>query len=121
MKILVVDVSKAMRRIVIRTCRKTGIKGIEFFEAETGHQALALVKDHEFDLIISEWNISQEMSGLELLTRLNNLGSSVSFGFLVASEVSPEMVEQAAEAGAMFLLSKQIPLDEMSQLIKDFI
>lgn len=118
MKILVVDDSRAMRRIVARTIRQAGYDGHEIIEAENGKEALDMVRAHNPDLILSDWHMP-EMSGIEFLGALNAEGLEIPFGF-VSSESTPEMVELATKGGAMFLLAKPFTADDMSQVLGVF-
>lgn len=111
MRILVVDDSKAMRTIVIRTLRQAGYGDHVVQEAANGIEALKVIQAGEPDLVLSDWNMP-DMSGLELLQTLRAQGSKVRFGF-VTSEGSPEMRHKAAEAGALFLISKPFTADAM--------
>ncbi len=119
MKILVVDDSRAMRRIVSRTIRQAGYEGHDIVEAENGREALAVVKAENPDLILSDWHMP-EMNGIEFLTALNAEGYEIPFGF-VTSESTKEMVDQATEGGAMFLLAKPFTAEDMGQVLGIFI
>lgn len=118
MKILVVDDSRAMRRIVARTIRQAGFEGHEIVEAENGRQALETARAQRPDLILSDWHMP-EMSGIELLMSLNAEGLEIPFGF-VTSERTKEMVLLAAEAGAMFLMAKPFTAEDMGQVLGAF-
>ena len=104
MKLLIVDDSKAMRMIVTRTLRQAGYGGAEIREAENGAQALAAIRADRPDLVLCDWNMP-EMSGIELLSTLNQQGPKVRFGF-VTSEGADSMRERARQEGALFLISK---------------
>jgi two-component system chemotaxis response regulator CheY len=119
MKILVVDDSRAMRRIVSRTIRQAGFEGHEIVEAENGREALEVVKAQKPDLILSDWHMP-EMTGIEFLSALNAEGFEIPFGF-VTSESTKEMVDQATEGGAMFLLAKPFTTEDMAQVLGAFV
>lgn len=119
MKILVVDDSRAMRRIVSRTIRQAGYEGHDIVEAENGREALEVVKAENPDLILSDWHMP-EMTGIEFLTALNAEGCEIPFGF-VTSESTKEMVDQATEGGAIFLLAKPFTAEDMGQVLGIFI
>ncbi|MGE0784454.1 MAG: response regulator [Sandaracinaceae bacterium] len=105
MKVLVVDDSKAMRMIVKRSLRQAEMADLDVIEAENGKQAYDLLLGPErYELVLCDWNMP-EMSGIELLRKLNEENIRVRFGF-VTSESTEEMRAQAREAGAVFLLSK---------------
>ena len=115
MKILVVDDSKAMRMIVIRTMRQAGFDGHDFQEAENGAEALSLIRAEGPDLVLSDWNMP-EMTGIELKQALNDEGIDVTFGF-VTSETTPEMRERAVAAGAAFVLAKPFTVDAFQEVL----
>ncbi len=104
MKVLIVDDSTVMRRIVRNTLRKAGFSGFDVVEAGDGQEALATVKSECPDLILSDWNMPN-MTGIAFLTALREDGNKTPFGF-VTSEGTPEMKKRAMEAGANFYLSK---------------
>lgn len=115
MKILIVDDSRAMRRIVARTVRQAGYDGHEMIEAGNGREALAMVRAERPDLVLSDWHMP-EMDGLELLQALNDDRIAAPFGF-IASSCTTEMVDQAAAAGALFLLLKPFTAEDMAQVL----
>lgn len=116
MKILIVDDSRAMRRIVQRAIRKAGFKGNVIIEAETGAEALETIQRDKPDLILSDWHMP-EMSGLALKEALNAREIDIPFGF-ITSESSDEMRRTAAAAGANFLLAKPFTPDDMASVLE---
>lgn len=104
MKVLIVDDSRAMRMIVTRTLRQAGYGGAQIREAENGAEALAAIRSEHPDLVLCDWNMP-EMSGIELLSTLNQQGLKVRFGF-VTSEGTDTMRERARQEGALFLIAK---------------
>ena len=64
LKILVVDDFSATRTIVINHLSKLGYSNT--VEAENGFSALARLKSALFDLVVTDWSMS-DMSGLDLL------------------------------------------------------
>lgn len=115
MKILVVDDSRAMRRIVARTIRQAGFEDCDIVEAENGREALDVVWAEEPDLILSDWHMP-EMSGIEFLNALNAQGLEIPFGF-VTYDSTREMIDLATEGGALFLLAKPFTADDMAQVL----
>jgi len=118
MRVLVTDDSKAMRMIVIRTLRQSGVAIDEVIEAEDGAEALVKVAEHQPDLILSDWNMPNK-SGIEFLTELRESGDQTTFGF-VTSESNPAMRERAIAAGAAFLLSKPFDGERFAEVIGEF-
>ena len=118
MKILVVDDSKAMRMIVLRTLKQTGLGSHTTLEASNGKEALELIESESPDLVLSDWNMP-EMKGIELLEKVRAAGNNVRFGF-VTSESSSETKTQAQEAGADFVLTKPFTADAMEMTLEPF-
>ena len=104
MKIVIADDSRVMRQIVLRTLRQAGFSDHEYVEACDGADALDKIREHEPDLVLSDWNMPNK-TGIELLRDLRSRGNAVPFGF-VTSEGSQEMREIAERAGAMFVIAK---------------
>jgi two-component system chemotaxis response regulator CheY len=95
MKILVVDDSATMRRIVIRTLTDIGYK--DFVEAENGQLALAAVLKGGIELVITDWNMPV-MNGLEFVTELRAAHPDLPV-LMVTTNGSSVDVIQALKAG----------------------
>lgn len=68
MKILVVDDSSTMRRIIKNTLQKLGYSDI--LEAENGAEAWKLMEQNsDISVLITDWNMP-EMNGLELVKKV---------------------------------------------------
>ena len=119
MKILIVDDSKAMRMIVRRQLNEIGLADAEYLEATNGVEGMAAVKEHQPDLVLSDWNMP-EMTGIEMLEALNAEGVEVKLGF-VTSESQDSYKERAVEAGAMFLISKPFNADTFKRALGQFV
>lgn len=67
MKLLVVDDSSTMRRIIKNTLQRLGYEDI--FEAENGIEAWDILdKNSDMGVLITDWNMP-EMNGLELVKK----------------------------------------------------
>lgn len=111
MKILICDDSKAMRMIVLRTLRQSGIGEHDYVEATNGAEGLKVATAGGVDLVLSDWNMP-EMSGLEFLKALRATGAEIPFGF-ITSESNEDMKVAAIEAGARFLITKPFTADDV--------
>jgi two-component system, chemotaxis family, chemotaxis protein CheY len=116
MRILIVDDSKAMRLIVMRTLRQAGFGDHELLEAANGREALARVQASAPDLVLSDWNMP-ELNGPALLSELRAAGSTVTFGF-VTSESTPDMQKAARELGAAFLIVKPFNVQVFQRVLE---
>ncbi len=104
MKAIVIDDSKAMRRIL-----KTALnaQGFDVVEAENGREAIHRLRESGgLDLALVDWNMP-EMTGIELVELLRaDRGFSNMRLMMVTTETEPEQVERALVAGADEYLMK---------------
>lgn len=74
MKILIVDDSSTMRRIIGNVVMQLGFTKENFDEAEDGVKAWKLLNEDNFDIILTDWNMPN-MNGLELVKKVRAEGS----------------------------------------------
>jgi DNA-binding NarL/FixJ family response regulator len=108
MKILIVDdhaiVRTGLRRLLAMA------PDVELHEAATGRECLAIARRQPLDLIILDLNLP-ELGGLELLSRLQQLGGPSILVLSMHSE--PLYVTRALEAGAQGYVSKNASPEEL--------
>ena len=119
MKILVVDDSKVMRMMVIRTLRQAGFDGHAIQEAGDGKAALETINSFGPDLVMSDWNMP-ELNGIDFLKALRALGKTTPFVF-VTSEGTDEMRQIANAEGAQALISKPFTPDTFETTLRGFL
>ena len=73
MKILIVDDSSTMRRIIGNVVMQLGIEKDNFDEAEDGIKAWNLLQNNQYDVILTDWNMPN-MNGLELVKKIRSEG-----------------------------------------------
>ncbi|HEM46908.1 MAG TPA: response regulator [Alphaproteobacteria bacterium] len=97
MPILIVDDYKTMLKIIRNLLKQLGFTNVE--EALDGSEALGKLRDGEFDLVISDWNM-EPMTGLQLLkeVRADERLRAVPF-IIITAESKIENVVAAKEAG----------------------
>ena len=117
MRVLIADDSRAMRMIVLRTLRQTGLTIDEALEVADAHGVLTEMIDFRPDLILCDWNMPG-MSGIELLELLRQNGDTTPFGFITV-ESGPAMRERAIDAGAAFLLVKPFDAERLGEMVGD--
>jgi two-component system chemotaxis response regulator CheY len=97
MNVLIVDDYKTMLRIVKNLLNQIGFTNVD--EAEDGSAALAKVRQKEYGLIISDWNM-QPMTGLQLLQEVRADAKLKHVPFImVTAESKTENVIAAKQAG----------------------
>lgn len=115
MKILVVDDSSIMRKIVVRTLRQAGFGGHTVEEAENGKEALEKIEADAPDLVLTDWNMP-EMNGIELVKAMAEKKLNIPFAF-ITSECTSEMKDQANAAGAVAFLTKPFTAETMQSVL----
>ena len=100
--ILVVDDSKAQRRLLTRTLEKWGYQTIE---AASGHEALKLCEATAFDIIISDW-MMPEMSGVEFCRTFRRASDRPTYFILLTAQTEREILAEGLDSGADDFLSK---------------
>ena len=103
MKILVVDDSQAMRKIIEWTFRQSNLRIDELFEASSFQDALEQVEIKKPNIVIADWNMPN-MAGLEILSALRKIGNQVKFGFFV-NQTTANIMNVANATGADFIIS----------------
>lgn len=115
LKILAVDDSPTMRRIIINTLKRAGFSDVA--EATDGKDALAKMKVDKFNFIITDWNMP-EMDGL---TFVNNIRSTKEFESLPILMVTTRSVKddivQAMKAGVNSYIVKPFTPDTLKEKI----
>ena len=97
MSILIVDDYKTMLRIIRNLLKQLGFNNVE--EATDGSMALQKLRDKDYGLVISDWNM-EPMTGIQLLrevradTRLKTLPF-----IMITAESKTENVVAAKAAG----------------------
>jgi two-component system chemotaxis response regulator CheY len=115
MKILIVDDSKPMRRLVERTMHRAGFNEHEYAQACDGLDAIDKIQEFRPELILCDWNMPN-MNGLELLLTIKTDYPEIKIGF-VTSEQTDEMVEIAMKNGALFTIGKPFTVDIFQEKI----
>ena len=96
-KILVVDDFSTMRRIIKNLLRDLGFANIQ--EADDGNTALPMLKQGDFDFVVTDWNMPG-MQGIDLLRAIRADASLKHIPVLmVTAEAKKEQIVAAAQAG----------------------
>jgi len=97
MKILVVDDFSTMRRIIKNLLRDLGLTNT--YEADDGQTALPMLKEGDFDFVVTDWNMPG-MQGIDLLKHIRADDNLKHLPVLmVTAEAKREQIIAAAQAG----------------------
>jgi len=116
-RILIVDDSSVMRKIIERSLRQAGLEQAEVVEAGNGVEALAQVREGVFDLILSDINMPA-MDGIEFLRQLVTIESAKGVPVvMVTTEGSESRVVEALSIGAKGYIRKPFTPDQIKERV----
>lgn len=116
-KVLVVDGSDTMRKIVIRALNAAGFS--DTVEASDGVEALAVFQSSPIGLVLTDWNMPHK-SGLELTRDIRGTGSKVPI-FMITTEAEKAQVVQAIQAGVSDYLTKPFTQDALQEKLGKYV
>ena len=97
MPVLIVDDYNTMVRIIRNLLKQLGFEHID--DASDGSQALAKMRERQYGLVISDWNM-EPMTGYDLLKQVrSDPGLSTTPFIMVTAESKTENVIAAKKAG----------------------
>jgi two-component system chemotaxis response regulator CheY len=116
-RVLIVDDSAVMRKIVERCLRQAGLELKEVIEAGNGIEGLAAVQQGSMDLILSDINMPA-MDGLEFLEGLRSLDNAKGTPVvMITTEGSESRVVEALSAGARGYIRKPFTADQVRERV----
>ena len=95
-RILIVDDSATSRMITKRCLEIAGMREVEFSEAEDGLKALAFLKEHDVDLVLSDLKMPK-MDGTTLIRKLKLSEFGRRLPIIVISSMGNDMTEHQLE------------------------
>jgi len=115
LKIIAVDDSPTMRRIIINTLKRAGYTDV--IEANDGKDALAKMKVEKPNLVITDWNMP-EMDGLTFVTILRGMDEFKKLPILMVTTRSvKEDIVEAMKAGVNNYIVKPFTPDTLKAKI----
>jgi two-component system, chemotaxis family, chemotaxis protein CheY len=121
LKVLIVDDSAVMRKIVERALRQAGLELNEVLEASNGAEALAEVQKGSLDIILSDINMPV-MDGLEFLRNLANLDAGKGVPVvMITTEGSEARVVEALSVGAKGYIRKPFTPEQVKERVAPLI
>ena len=117
LRVLIVDDSSVMRKIVERSLRQAGLDLTEVLEASNGAEALTEVQKGSLDMILSDINMPV-MDGLEFLKNLASLEAAKGVPvIMITTEGSEARVVEALSAGAKGYLRKPFTPEQVKERV----
>jgi len=119
LKILAVDDSPTMRRIIVNTLRRAGFNNV--IEASDGKDALAKMKIEKPNFVITDWNMP-EMDGLTFITTLRSIDEYKELPVLMVTTRSvKEDIVDAMKAGVNNYIVKPFTPDTLKAKIDQMV
>ncbi len=115
MKILVVDDSSTMRRIIGNVIMQLGFNKEDYDEAEDGVKAWKMLNEGQYDVILTDWNMPN-MNGLELVKKIRAEGSHIKTPIImITTEGGRGEVIAALRAGVNNYIVKPFPVETLKE------
>jgi two-component system chemotaxis response regulator CheY len=113
--VLVVDDSAAIRKILNRVLRQTGMAIGTVHEAGDGQEALELLRAHKIDLVLTDINMPK-MDGLQLLGAMKASPQWNSIPvMMITTEGGETKVGEAVRLGAAGYVRKPFTADQIKE------
>jgi two-component system chemotaxis response regulator CheY len=113
--ILVVDDSAAIRKILQRVLRQTGMAIGEIHDAGDGQEALEALRTKEIGLVLSDINMPK-MDGLQLLAAMKNTPQWRDIPVvMITTEGGETKVGEAVKLGAVGYVRKPFTADQIKE------
>ncbi len=120
-QILVVDDSAAIRKILQRVLRQTGMSIGAIHEAGDGQEALQTLAAQRVDLVLSDINMPK-MDGLQLLASLRASAEWRNIPVVMITTEGGEMkVAEAVKLGASGYVRKPFTADQIKEKLSGFL
>ena len=115
-KVLVVDDSGTMRKIITRALNAVGYTDV--VEAGDGVEGLAVFQREAVDLVMTDWNMPNK-NGLELCRDIRAINAEVPI-FMVTTEAEKSRVLEAISAGVTDYLVKPFTAESLREKLDKF-
>jgi len=120
-EILVVDDSAAIRKILQRVQRQTGMAIGNIMEAGDGEEALATLKTHKVDLVLTDINMPK-MDGLQFLGKVKSTAEWEAIPVvMITTEGGETKVAEAVRLGAAGYVRKPFTADQIKEKLAGII
>ena len=116
LRVLVVDDSATARRFIRRVLESLGLERFE--EATNGREGAAMIDQHMFDLVVTDYNMP-EMDGKELVEYIRNESNQPTVPvMMVTSEANEGRLEAVQQAGVSAMCDKPFEPGSVRKLLE---
>ena len=115
MRVLVVDDSAVMRKVIIGALSQAGIQDVQ--QAGDGREAVDAVKSTPFDVILMDWNMPN-MLGIDAVKNIRAEGCKTPV-IMVTTEAEKSRVIEALKSGANNYIIKPFQADTVVKKVQE--
>ncbi len=116
-KVLIIDDSSTMRKIVTRSLRQAGLDFDTILEAGDGQEALQLLAKESVDIILSDINMPN-MDGIEFLRQKSANAAIKSIPVvMITTEAGADILAEAKSLGAKGSIKKPFTPEQVSEVL----
>lgn len=119
LKVLVVDDSAIMRKVIIGILNGLNVKSDNIDQAEDGTQAVEMAGAKEFNIILMDWNMPN-MLGIDAVKAIRASGNKTPI-LMVTTEGERTNVVTAIQAGANNYLVKPFNAEDLREKFEQLI
>jgi len=113
-KILIVDDEKVTTKNLEHVMKK---EGYEVIGTESGQNALKLLDEHQFDVILTDLRM-EKVDGVQILKRCRELYPDTEV-IMITGYATLESAIHAMKQGAFYYIAKPFKLDEVRKVVKE--
>ncbi|HHT9126881.1 MAG TPA: response regulator [Candidatus Brocadiia bacterium] len=119
-KVLIIDDSGVMRKIIQRNIVQAGLLVDQFVEAGDGREGLEKVKqNNDLNLILCDWNMPN-MTGIEFVKAFRSSDKKTPV-VMITTEGGETRTEEARNSGANGYLTKPFTTDQLLRKLGDYL
>ena len=116
-KVLIIDDSSTMRKIVTRSLRQAGLDFDTILEAGDGQEALQVLGKESVDIILSDINMPN-MDGIEFLRQKSANAAIKSIPVvMITTETGADILAEAKSLGAKGSIKKPFTPEQVSEVL----
>lgn len=120
-KVLIIDDSNTMRKIVQRSLRQAGFEFEKILEAGDGQEALGVLENESVDFILSDINMPN-MDGIEFLRQKKENDAIKDIPVvMITTEAGNDILGEAKSLGAKGSIKKPFTPDQVQDVLGEFI
>ncbi|MDY0262835.1 response regulator [Syntrophotalea acetylenica] len=120
-KVLIVDDSNTMRKIIARSLRQAGFEFEKLLEAADGQAALEILAGETVDIVLSDINMPV-MDGIEFLRQKNADAQIKAIPVvMITTEAGTDVLNEALSLGAVGTIKKPFTPEQVQEVLGNFL